>query len=90
MADLPDACEGVPFRDTPKDSIWAVKSSRRFVVSLSLYERRGVGDGVRSDRRTVEGVICARARGVACGRVRWVPNMFCCLHLRRHSLWGFF
>ena len=46
-----------------------MKSSSRFVVSLSLYERRGVGEGVRSDRRTVEGVICGRGRGVALERV---------------------
>jgi hypothetical protein len=44
-------------RDDEKDSIWAVKSRSRFVVSLSLYARRGVGLGVRSARRTVEGVI---------------------------------
>lgn len=44
-------------RDEEKDSIWAVKSKSRFVVSLSLYARRGVGLGVRSERRTVEGVI---------------------------------
>jgi hypothetical protein len=52
-------------RDVPNDSIWAVKSRSRFVVSFSLYARRGVGEGVRSERRTVEGVFCARARGVA-------------------------
>jgi hypothetical protein len=45
-------------------------------VSLSLYERRGVGEGVRVDRRTVEGVMFARARGVAWGTLVW-----CEIHL---------
>jgi hypothetical protein len=44
-------------RDCEKDWICSVKSRSRFVVSFSLYERRGVGEGVRSVRRTVEGVI---------------------------------
>lgn len=52
-------------RDDENDSNCAVKSRSRFVVSFSLYARRGVGEGVRSDRRTVEDIICARARGVA-------------------------
>jgi len=56
-------------RDDEKDSIWAVKSRSKLVVSLSLYARRGVGEGVRSERRTVEGVCCVRARGVAYERV---------------------
>lgn len=54
-------------RDDENDSNWAVKSRSKFVVSFSLYVLRGVGDGVRSERRTVDGVICARARGVALG-----------------------
>jgi len=45
------------FLDWENDWICSVKSSRRFVVSFSLYERRGVGEGVRSVRRTVDGVI---------------------------------
>lgn len=49
---------GDPRRDCENASIWAVKSRRRFVVSLSLCrDARGVGEGVRSVRRTVEGVI---------------------------------
>lgn len=60
--------EGEPRREVEKASSWAVKSKSKFVVSfalsVSLRERRGVGEGVRAVRRTVEGVICARARGV--------------------------
>lgn len=48
---------GDPCRDCEKDCICSVKSSNRFVVSFSLYERRGVGEGVRSVRRAVDGVI---------------------------------
>jgi phage FluMu gp28-like protein len=44
----------------------AVKSRSSSVVSFCLCDLRGVGDGVRAVRRTVEGVIWARARGVAC------------------------
>ena len=60
---------GEPRRDAEKASICAVKSRRRFVVSFSLREQRGVGDGERSKRRTVEGVIWVRARGVAWNHV---------------------
>lgn len=61
--------------DCEKDWICSVKSSSKLVVSFSLYDGRGVGDGdgdgVRSERRTVEGVICARARGVAFRACQW-------------------
>jgi hypothetical protein len=64
---------GERFEYAEKASICAVKSRRRLVVSpalaCSVRDARGVGDGVRSARRmverTVDGVVRARARGVA-------------------------
>lgn len=66
MTDLVGPRAGDVRRGPDRPSNWAVKSRSKLVVSFSLRDRREVGEGVLSERRTVEGVIGARARGVDC------------------------